>query len=557
MEPKMLPQIVLDYVESVIRKMKYRRKVRQEVKAELVSHFEDALRSVEGADKQKKAEGLIRDFGDAKVLAVLIRRGKKRCRPMWQKAIIHGFQAIGVMILLLVLYIGWFFTGKPVITTNYVEKMNQLVRPVADDSQNAWPFYKKAVAEYKKPDANDFKLEPQKLTGLDDSQRRIVEKWLTDNQKAMNLIRQGNQKPYYWQTYSADSEQGGYPAMLAVLLPNFKEYKKLAQLLCWDAYEKAQKGNAEEAMNIAIEVYDFGKHIRGQNTTLIEQLVGIAIEAMACKTLTEIPADCKMDSATLASVQQNLEKILAAENFRISLKGEKLLLYDEIQRCFTQSRFGKSHLYLQRIYRLDSDRPEGSMTDMFDILLAHPGILFTHPNRQKTLDDAERFYAMAEKSAAMTPATRKQQRCDFGEQIEEGIEDNILLNLLIPALGQIVERGCLNQGYSEATMVILAVRRYKLDKGQFSASLEELVKDGYLKKIPTDPYSDKPIVYKPMEKDFVLYSIGPDFVDNGGQPGKDKEGKYNFGADSGGDIVFWPVQKEPAKVLPSTTPGKN
>lgn len=559
MEPKILPQIVLDYIEQVIRNVKYQHKVRQEVKAELLAHFEDALRGVkDDADRQKKAEELIRDFGDVKLLATLIRRGKKRCRPVWQKAIIRSFQTIGAMVLLLVLYIGWFFCGKPAITVNYVDKMNQLVRPVADEGRNAWPFYKEATAEYKKPDANDFDLSPQKLTNLNDVQRRMVEKWLADNQQAMELIRQGNQKPYYWQLYSVKPERNGIPEMLEVVVPNLSEYKELAWLLCWDAYWQAEKGNAGEAMGILTDVYDFGRHIRGQNTILIEQLVGIAVEAIACKAMAEIPADYKMDSATLASAQQKYEKILATKDFKIDFGGERLYLLDEIQRSFTQSRFGKSHLYLQRVYQLR--RWEGlenkhQIEALLGIVFDRPGIFFTHPDRQKTLDDAERFYAMVEKSAAMTPATRKQQHCNFGEQIEEGMGDNILLNLLIPAVGKIVAIGYRVQIQSEATVVILAVQRYKLDKSRFPASLEELVKDGYLKQVPIDPYSDKLVVYKPTENNFILYSIGPDFEDNGGQPGKDKNGKYNFGAEAGGDIVFWPVHKEESVKIQSS--GKN
>ncbi len=552
MEPKILPQIVLDYLESVVRKMGYRRKVREDVRAELLAHFEDALRSVkDNADRRKKAEELIRDFGNAKVLATLIRRGKKRCRPAWQKAIIHSFQAVGALFLLLILYIGWFFTGKPVITTNYLERMNQLVRPVADDSQNAWPFYKEAVANYKRPDPNYFKLSPQKLTNLDDSQRRTVEKWLMDNQKAMDLVRQGNQKPYYWQLYSVKPERNGIPEMLEVVVPNLSEYKELAGLLCWDAYRQAENGNAGEAIGILIEVYDFGRHIRGQNTTLIEQLVGIAVEAIACKTMTEMLSEYPVDSAVLASAQQSLEKIMATENFKMSFEGEKLCIYDEAQRCFTRSRFGKSHLYLRRFQELDVpiDNFIGPKTGF--------SILFTHPDREETLKTAEQYYAMVEKSATMTPAARRQQRCNYGDQIEEYFGKNVFLDVLFPAIGSVIKTGDRIRIQSEATVVILAVQRYKLDKGRFPTSLEELVREGYVRKVPMDPYSDKPIVYKLTENDFALYSIGPDFVDDGGQPGRSRGGKYHFGAEGGGDIVFWPVQKEPAKVLPSTTPGKN
>jgi competence protein ComGC len=547
-EKPSLPQIVLDYVDLIIRKMKYSRKVRHDVRAELLAHFEDALQGVDNEqDRQKQAEELICEFGDAKLLAVLIRRGKKRCRPMWQKALIRIFQTTCLLFLLLILYIGWFVTGKPVVKTNYVAQMNQLVRFAADDSQNAWPLYKEAAVQYKNPDANDFNLMPQAIANLDGTQHRILETWLADNQKAMELVRQGIQKPYYWRVYSnGDSLPDVIPQMISVLLPNLQEYKKLAQLFCWEAYLKAQKEDYKEAFDNLLMTYDFGRHLRGRNTTMIEQLAGFSIKSLACDTTLGILSDFRADSSTLAWVQQNFERIIATEDFTVHLESEKIFLLDELQRCFTQDRFGGSHLYLPRIYGFGSNEAEGSMADIFGFLLAHPGVLFTHPDRQKTLEDIERFYEMVQNMAAMTPAACRQRKIDFQKQLEESFRDNIFMSMLYPAVDKVVELGYVNQVYSEATLTILAFHRYKLDKDRFPASLEELVKDGYLKKIPMDPYSDKPIVYKSNDGDFVLYSIGHNFKDDGGQPGINDQGKYNFKAQGGGDIVFWPVHKEPA-----------
>ena len=76
---KDLPQAAVEYIDSVVKKMRYRRKVRAEVRAELIAHFEDALRGCENeAKKQSLAHEMIEDFGDAKLLGVLLRRAKKR-----------------------------------------------------------------------------------------------------------------------------------------------------------------------------------------------------------------------------------------------------------------------------------------------------------------------------------------------------------------------------------------------------------------------------------------------------------------------------------------------
>ena len=141
-----LPACAVDYIKLVIKKMKWRKDARVDVQAELIGHFEDALKDCKNEDeKETKAKELIENFGDAKLIADLSRRAKKRCRPMWVKTIIKAFQAACIAIGLFVLYVLWFISGKPDITTNYVEVVNKMVRPTANGSQNAAKFYEKAI----------------------------------------------------------------------------------------------------------------------------------------------------------------------------------------------------------------------------------------------------------------------------------------------------------------------------------------------------------------------------------------------------------------------------
>ena len=92
---RVLPEGVTKYITSVIRKVRYRRKVRQEVRQELTDHFSDALVDCESeSKKQQLADEIIADFGDTGLLAKLIRRAKKRCRPLWKKALLRTGQVM-------------------------------------------------------------------------------------------------------------------------------------------------------------------------------------------------------------------------------------------------------------------------------------------------------------------------------------------------------------------------------------------------------------------------------------------------------------------------------
>jgi hypothetical protein len=59
----------------------------------------------------------------------------------------------------------------------------------------------------------------------------------------------------------------------------------------------------------------------------------------------------------------------------------------------------------------------------------------------------------------------------------------------------------------------LALRAHRLEHGALPPGLESLV-PSILKTVPIDPYSGKPLVYRMLERDFQLYSVGPDADDD-------------------------------------------
>ena len=538
-----LPESIAELIDGIIDVMKYRRSVRADVRQELVDHFTDALAYCENEfEKQKRIGELVAEFGDIKLLGALIRRGKKRCRPLWRTMVARTFQFIGICFLLLIFYIGWFFTGKPIVTTNYLEILNQQVRPVADDSQNAWPFYEQAAekrVEYEDEDQN-FDFSPRTISTLSEQERQIIQRSISDNRESLELIRLGNQKPYYWKFYGTD-ENENYELM-SVLLPHLSDYKKLMYLLYWRGFFSAEKGNYENAFHDLLEVYSFGQHLRGQKTTLIEQLVAMAIEGMSMNTLQIVLAEYteQIDAALLNSVRQRFSAMIDDKDFTADYDTEKLAMYDEVQRSFTESRFGKSHLYLPRLREFGTG-PRAGGDDIVTLFFILPNVLFTHPDKEQTLEDVERFYSEMEKVAEMTPASVNSQGLDIDQTAQEIVKRNIFLGILLPALGRVNQMAWRSRAESYATLVILAVKQYEKETGQLPESLDVLIDKGLLKKVPIDPFSDKPLVYKKTEDGFTLYSVGENFKDDGGVPGEYK-GRNKKLWTNNGDAVFWPVQ---------------
>src|SRR3989339_625582 len=175
-----LPQTAAEYIRLVVRKMRYRRKVRGDVEAELIAHFEDALRDVKDMpEREKRAGELIEQFGDAKMLAKLIRRGKKRCRPLWQKVVMRTAAVLGILILYVGLRIGFMFVGKPGSSVHYVAVLNESVRAGRSEELNSQPLYTEATNVYKEyPKDINYRTIGKWPGDLSDVERREVFKWV-------------------------------------------------------------------------------------------------------------------------------------------------------------------------------------------------------------------------------------------------------------------------------------------------------------------------------------------------------------------------------------------
>jgi hypothetical protein len=68
-----------------------------------------------------------------------------------------------------------------------------------------------------------------------------------------------------------------------------------------------------------------------------------------------------------------------------------------------------------------------------------------------------------------------------------------------------------------AARVALAILRWRAaHEGNLPDSLAELAPD-ILPVIPADPFDEHPLRYRRLPQGFIVYSVGPDFTDNGGQ----------------------------------------
>ncbi len=536
-EPTLLPVCVTDYISFVIKKMGYRRKIRREVAEELTDHFAEHLKgSTSEQEREQKAQQLIADFGDAKLLAVLMRRAKKRCRPVWQKVCVRSAAVAGVILLYLASCFLRLQIGSPTIKVDYGEWLANQMRQGKGESLNARPDIDRAAALLKKDDpfweaiGTQFGRWPADMNAVE---KEAVAAVLHNNAEALELLRQGLAKPYYWGDYNSvggivtESNSALAVELMSRTMERMAKYRMLAKLLAAEAKRKAFYGDTKSALDDAIALHRFGVMLEGKGL-LIEQLVGIASEALAIYDFEIILTKVDVPTELLKDTQQRLSEDYAGHTNIINFEGEKAFWYDTIQRGFTDDGTGNGRVLKTGVPFVVQDWKDA----IWDF------VSFSYPDRAEFLAKVEKMFEQARYLNEMTPWDAVLQPARQGE--DEG--SPVMFKILVPAFNRVGMQAWRLKANREALLAALATLRFAKETGKYPEVLTELVDGGYLGALPRDPYSDGSLSYKKTLDGFLLYSWGEDLDDDGGEVAKNKDGKVKKWANEG-DWVFWPAEK--------------
>lgn len=114
-----------------------------------------------------------------------------------------------------------------------------------------------------------------------------------------------------------------------------------------------------------------------------------------------------------------------------------------------------------------------------------------------------------------------------GGQFKSSADAGLMIVELLNSSGGFVDQWSIMRPLErDGTLVMLAIERHRMRVGRLPSTLDELVPID-IAELPLDPWSGKPFVYRPLSEQevndnpkgwpYVLYSVGPDRVDNGGE----------------------------------------
>ncbi len=417
--------------------------------------------------------------------------------------------------------------SKKNISVDYVEEINKIGNtfPAKD---NADADYQKVLKSYNRPSHRlyDFKLIRKNLwiDELTNEQRLALEQWITQNNAALVQFRLATQKPSYWPHYDGD---------LMLESDNFEQSSQLVELadaLCWNARFDANNAETKQAFDDLACSYRFSNHLLSGPKPTLSFFCGMAIDRNVCRSAFMIIDKTVVNTEQLKSFQKQVQQVYQNSQSTLDFTWEKFTLYDIIQRLFTDDGDGNGH-----IPRIELKGQNVKMLKVLQRGISDEQIEVQNQSDRKTTTGlTDELFDFFNCVFPQTPAQLKNRNIDISSKIDEIMSDNILCPYVtnLKILHQYFYR---NRAAQNALMATFAIFRYQKNNNSFPENLEILVLDGYLDRIPIDPFSNQPMIYKNRNGGFLLYSVGTDFDDDGGLH-DDNWGKID------GDYVFWPVQ---------------
>jgi hypothetical protein len=344
---------------------------------------------------------------------------------------------------------------------------------------------------------------PERGHLLDEEAKAELSAVLATNKALLDLLHSAS--AFTNSRYPIDLRQG-----FNVPLPHLARLKGSIQLVAAEALLNASRGESEKALATLRAAGAIADSL-AEEPLLISQLVRIAGWAIVSKRCELILNGAVLSDDQLTTLQRLFSEAERPDTMARGLGGE---------RASGLSIFMGSKDLIQLFGGANSppalkDRMRASLYLGF---LRATGIL--QKDKAFYLDVMSTNIAAAEapfperftlsqqaSTAALSPPNRM---CIFSM-------------MLLPALGKSIQRDCDHTARIRTTQTAIAIERFRrAHNGNLPADLNELIPT-YLPSIPRDPFDGQPLRFKRRATGYVVYSIGSDLHDDGGNEGDPKK----------------------------------
>ena len=535
-----LPAELADRVEEVVRRTRLWRLEKADVAAELVAHFQDGLAA------GRSPAVLLADFGDARDAAKLIRRAKKRHRPLAWRAWVRLNQGLGLalaaMIVVYAVLAIRYFSGRPNIEHDYVADLNAAARAVPE-AERGWPRYREGLlalegaAPWEDPTWPNW---PESTEAVG----RAVAPYLQANRAAVELIRQGAANPglgylvgpgihpedaALFPDMAEDdiaTPPGVIPAMLYVLTPHIGALHRAALVLRFDVDAAAWADDGERVHVGLVALLGIADHMR-ETPGVLPDYSSLAVFAMACDRVSATLA-WKRELLTAAQLQELAHRLAARVDDRLSVRYrvEQWWFEDLLQRLYTDDGQGGGRLAPGGLRSLEPTAqdygavPSGGR-DLAIPILGPIAMALWADRAAMSVEYEKRL--MRGQALAAVPLWERDETSVEGEEADDfgPIAWLFLSHGLVETLAPTWERAGIGEQAAmqrrDAALAAIALELWRREHGEYPAELAALVPQ-YLPAVPLDRYTGGPLGYVVRDGRPILYCVGIDHDDDGGRP---------------------------------------
>ncbi|TKJ33954.1 MAG: hypothetical protein CEE38_19105 [Planctomycetes bacterium B3_Pla] len=350
---------------------------------------------------------------------------------------------------------------------------------------------------------------PARTEPLASETMSLMSEYLDDNRQALDMLHKA----------VADIEHCRYPvdfsAGINMEMSYLSDLRRGARLLQLEAILHAEKVKPQLAVRSVMSTLDLGRSLAR------EPMIGSYYNQRACQQFAVLSLERIINRTELTDEQlARLGEALADAEDRTDLLPALVG-----ERCVGLAMFKMSTAQLKALSFFDNGRRNESP------LSVHLRVVTFALRKQAGLVDKNTiiYLDMANDCVAALglPLERRHEVVDaIATRLRSTSQHSILLHTFGRSLPRItVDFDTL--AHVRTARVALAVQRYRLAVGKLPDTLADLV-PAYLDGVPRDPFDGNDLRYRKLEPGFVVYSIGQDLSDDGGQeklPQKTRKGR--------------------------------
>lgn len=353
-------------------------------------------------------------------------------------------------------------------------------------------------------------------------QYRHVAAWLRANEQPLAVVSAGASRPQYFSPVVPGESSG----LISIELPGVQQYRSLARALCARAMLRTAEGQTEGAWQDLLTCHRLGR-LCGRGPTMIEGLVGIAIDSMAVGADLAFIQHSQPNAATLRKYLNDLDRLPPLPSMVDKLDvGERFQFLDSVllvargdedamQLVEAESATGRllSRLALNAI---DWDVVLRMGNDAYDRLVAalrKPDPRERNMALTQAWDETEALLKEARDAEALQKlaANAKNPRDAVSQLVARG-----MLNLLLPAITQTLIAEYRAEQRVRNLRLTLGLAAYRDERGRYPERLDQL-SPAHLREVPQDVFTGEPLVYRREDRGYTLYSVGANGIDDGGR----------------------------------------